>query len=409
MDAERPRARLIPLILFATVVVAAAVASYSTNRGQPPVSTAPETAAAPEAASGPIAEVAPETPDRQMPGFDLVRVEPDGSAVVAGTAEPGADVTIFADSVPLAEVEADAEGNFVAVFRAEPTAAPRALTLGAVAPDGASAVSDDIVMLLPRAPAPPAADPGPPPGSGTRAAAVQPAAARPETTPHLPATEPASPSAEVPTPAPVALARDGDVAAAGQAAAEGRGLEPEVAATVIVRDGGVEISSADLEALGGRVALASISYAQAGDVTLAGVGTAGAAVRAYVDDRLAEEATVGGDGRWSMALDDVDVGLYTLRIDQLGADGRVASRVETPFQRDYPRAPPPRPGEVIALPGAGAVTVQPGHNLWTLARLHYGSGIMYSQIFTANRALIRDPDLIYPGQIFELPEVDRAE
>jgi nucleoid-associated protein YgaU len=199
------------------------------------------------------------------------------------------------------------------------------------------------------------------------------------------------------------------VAAAGQTAAEGRGAEPEVAATVIVRDGGVEISSADLEALGGRVALASISYAQAGDVTLAGVGTAGAAVRAYVDDRLAEEATVGGDGRWSMALDDVDVGLYTLRIDQLGADGRVASRVETPFQRDYPRAPPPRPGEVIALPGAGAVTVQPGHNLWTLARLHYGSGIMYSQIFTANRALIRDPDLIYPGQIFELPEVDRAE
>ena len=52
------------------------------------------------------------------------------------------------------------------------------------------------------------------------------------------------------------------------------------------------------------------------------------------------------------------------------------------------------------------VTVQPGTNLWTLARVHYGAGVLYSQIFTANQHLIRDPDLIYPGQIFDLPEVE---
>jgi nucleoid-associated protein YgaU len=142
-------------------------------------------------------------------------------------------------------------------------------------------------------------------------------------------------------------------------------------------------------------------------VTLAGAGTAGAVVRAYVDDRFAEEAEVAPDGRWSMQLDDVAEGIYRLRIDQLAADGRVASRVETPFQRDYPRPPPPRPGGA-AGPGAGsgtvAVTVQPGNNLWTLARAHYGSGVRYTQIFTANREQIRDPDLIYPGQIFNIPE-----
>ena len=69
-------------------------------------------------------------------GFDVVRVEPDGSAAVAGTAEPGAEVTIYADDAPLAEVEADAEGNFVAIFKVEPSAEPRALTLGATPPDG---------------------------------------------------------------------------------------------------------------------------------------------------------------------------------------------------------------------------------------------------------------------------------
>ena len=63
-----------------------------------------------------------------------MRVEPDGAAVVAGTAEPGATVTIYADGAPLAEVEADAEGNFVAIFEVEPSAEPRALTLGAATP-----------------------------------------------------------------------------------------------------------------------------------------------------------------------------------------------------------------------------------------------------------------------------------
>ena len=67
----------------------------------------PETAAGPE----PTAPAAA----TEAPSFDLVRVEPDGSAAVAGTAAPGAKVTIYADGAPLAEVEADAEGNFVAI------------------------------------------------------------------------------------------------------------------------------------------------------------------------------------------------------------------------------------------------------------------------------------------------------
>jgi nucleoid-associated protein YgaU len=62
----------------------------------------------------------------------------------------------------------------------------------------------------------------------------------------------------------------------------------------------------------------------------------------------------------------------------------------------------PAPAQLGA--GTVSVTVQPGHNLWTLARERYGSGIMYTQILTANRELIRDPDLIYPGQIFNLPD-----
>ncbi len=51
-----------------------------------------------------------------------------------------------------------------------------------------------------------------------------------------------------------------------------------------------------------------------------------------------------------------------------------------------------------------SVTVQPGFTLWAIAQGQYGDGVLYVQVFEANRDRIRDPDLIYPGQVFALPE-----
>ena len=51
----------------------------------------------------------------------------------------------------------------------------------------------------------------------------------------------------------------------------------------------------------------------------------------------------------------------------------------------------------------GQVVVQPGQNLWRLARRAYGAGIRYTVIFMANRDQIRDARLIYPGQVFATP------
>ena len=50
------------------------------------------------------------------------------------------------------------------------------------------------------------------------------------------------------------------------------------------------------------------------------------------------------------------------------------------------------------------LTVQPGNTLWQIARDRYGEGLLYVRVFEANRGQIRDPDLIYPGQVFDLPE-----
>jgi nucleoid-associated protein YgaU len=93
-------------------------------------------------------------------------------------------------------------------------------------------------------------------------------------------------------------------------------------------------------------------------------------------------------------------GVYALRADELGSDGRVLSRYETPFQREAP--------DVLAAAGdngsaALKITVQPGFTLWRIARESYGDGVMYVRVYDANKDQIRDPDLIYPGQVFTVP------
>jgi len=50
------------------------------------------------------------------------------------------------------------------------------------------------------------------------------------------------------------------------------------------------------------------------------------------------------------------------------------------------------------------VTVQEGFTLWAIAEDQFGDGVEFIRVYEANRELIRDPDLIYPGQVFAIPE-----
>ena len=52
---------------------------------------------------------------------------------------------------------------------------------------------------------------------------------------------------------------------------------------------------------------------------------------------------------------------------------------------------------------SGKAIIRRGDNLWTIARRVYGEGIKYTTIYEANTGQIRDPDRIYPGQVFSLP------
>ena len=87
--------------------------------------------------------------------------------------------------------------------------------------------------------------------------------------------------------------------------------------------------------------------------------------------------------------------MHRLRLDQLTSVGQVARRVELPFQREALTSSELAPGQAV---------VQPGQTLWRIARRSYGAGIRYTIIFLANRDQIQDAALIYPGQVFTIPD-----
>ncbi|AUQ58819.1 LysM domain protein [Phaeobacter inhibens] len=163
------------------------------------------------------------------------------------------------------------------------------------------------------------------------------------------------------------------------------------------------------------VALDTISYDAEGAVVLSGRVRSDAVVRAYLDNAAVADLPVDEEGRWSGVLPDVAPGIYALRLDALDTEGKVLSRLETPFKREAPEvlqpsleatatdATSPDAAPTGAKPLVRLVTVQEGDTLWAISRERYGDGLLYVRVFDANREAIRDPDLIYPGQVFSVP------
>ncbi|KQI72885.1 peptidoglycan-binding protein [Loktanella sp. 5RATIMAR09] len=364
---------------------------------EPPVDMVAQTPVAlpaPAAAPDPAPEVVAEAPEpeqaRQVPAFDTFRVEPDGSMVIAGRAEPGQTVDVILGGDAIDRVIADPQGNFVALPVAGPAAQPRRLSLLAD-PEGDAIASTTSYMVAPIA-APVVIATAEDPETAVSAANPQAPA-----DPAQVATADAAPNASPQAPG----VPDADLAPAAP-----------VAPTVLQADAdGVRVvqSSPTLATPEARpnVALDAITYDPEGEVQLSGRATGDGAVQVYIDNEPVTASPVTEGGDWQIDLPDIATGVYTLRIDEVDAAGDVVSRLETPFRREEAADVAAVLAEETAVEGfeVAVRTVQPGATLWAIAEENLGAGIFYVEVFEANRDLIRDPDLIYPGQIFRIPEI----
>lgn len=329
------------------VVPAQGEATTVAGEAAQPAETPAAAAAAPPEAPAPT----------EVARFDVLRVTPEGGLTLAGKAAPGARVEVLLDGAPLDTVSADANGDFVLLATTvAPSAAARVLSVKVTGTDG---VTRDLAETLTVAPSPEAL---------AQAATV--AGAAPE------------------------------VVAEQVAAAE------TLAAKPLVTDGaGAEVLAGASEAL----VIDTLAFGADGAIEISGRGApAGVVLRAYVDTAEAGLVQAGADGGWRMQLPKAAPGPHELRVDAIDAAGKVVARAGTSFEATAPEtlaASAKGAAAGAAAPaGARVVTIAPGNTLWAIARDAYGDPYLYVKLFEANRDQIRDPDLIYPGQVFALPE-----
>ena len=469
------------------------IKAESDNPSAQDAGSAPDPAvaeAAPEetAKESQSAEAGTDTPAEPLsnslsaPKFDVVRIEDDGSALIAGQAQGRGHVFLSVDGVELPEARADLTGNgqFVIFAFLPATADQQSLKLHLYAQDGSGPVVSVQTVFV--APAP-----------------VEEAVA---------ASESVAPESEAPAETETtdetndATETDIEVETAPTQTASTEAPEDAAPATVILADeDGVRVlQDGTPSAANPAVTIDTISYSSNGDVILGGRGQAGNFVRIYLDNQSIATSKISANGYWSLELSDIEPGIYTLRVDELNATGDVVSRAETPFKREAaeelaelmaPETEPKEPsvevpsqnvaeapsaqtdapssdapeiaadtdsdtapetgsdtasdtsvtqvevtvqaevaelnpqdeqssdGETVATEAQPADTasvlrtpsqtfrvrtVQPGSTLWAIAKESYGAGIEYFKVFEANKERIRDPDLIYPGQVFEIPD-----
>ncbi len=145
----------------------------------------------------------------------------------------------------------------------------------------------------------------------------------------------------------------------------------------------------------GTLSVETIDYDENGNISIAGRGPENSTVLAYLDNALIGSGRVTDEGKWRIdPSKEVAPGIYQMRLDAVRTN-TVVARLEIPFSRAQP---------LTDLQGEDFIVVQPGNSLWRIARRTLGSGFNYTVIYDANIDQIGDPDLIYPGQVFEVPK-----
>jgi nucleoid-associated protein YgaU len=414
--------------------------------GEGPVAALPQppragTPGAPQAGTAGAQQAGPgqdaRLPDAaEAPRFDIVRVEPNGDAVVAGRGAPDAAIEMLVDGKPVARAKADSNGQFAIVPPALPTGAST-LRLRMTGADGRATESQQSVAV----------DVAPGRDRQPLVALTAPDAATVVLSqPGAPgATAGAKGGAGSSGPASEPGTRDADAARAGRPAGSGETREAAASGA-------------------GPTRIASVDVQGNGRLFVTATGTPGARIQLYLNDTMIAPGSIGPDGRATFTIGrGIKPGQYQVRIDQVDpATGKVASRAAVPLSvpeptqvaaretaesgpspaqsgardragpdqaardgadRDRPAAASPpaavsnpqvadmaEPDRVgaVFVPEISTARITRGDNLWRISQRTYGRGERYTVIYDANQNQIRDPDLIYPGQIFVLPTDKRG-
>ena len=235
------------------------------------------------------------------PTFDVLRVEPDGSAVVAGKAQPGSKLEILSNGKVIAQTTIDGSGDFAAVFDNPLPPGDHELVLRSTDASGKATQSEEVATVsVPNGKAGELLAMVSKPGEASRVLAM------PE----------AAPSALQPPQA----------AQPGQSATAAATTTPAPAAST-------PAPSAAAAPLTSTVQVTAVEF-EGSKIFVAGSAPAASSVRALVDDKEIGKSTTEASGHFVIEGNvDLSVGSHIITVEELNADGTVKVRVRVPFER----------------------------------------------------------------------------
>lgn len=409
----------------------------------------------------------PVLPERDLPAIDTWRVAPDGEALVAGVAAPMAEVTVLVDGVKVAKGDALASGEFALQFTLAPNPAPSLMTLSMTEPGKTEVVSDALVALGPIAGPPTvqtvseaevAAGAGAETAADTEVAAASEAALAPDA---LLVTAEGAVVLQEDVPADPALMTQVMIdtityTPAGAVQVGGRGA---AGSTVRIYLDNAEVAMLAVPATGKWIS--TLGDTAPGIYTLRvdqtdGTGKVTSRFETPFQRETLEALAIAAGQQTpvdnaavapSAKVTPVEPPAAAPAEELAAAALTETSPQPTPEAAVVPEIAPEPIAEPIAEPGAASVvtspeseeskelaeetvalaevvpeprtepqtepqtesrqpvtvTVQPGFTLWGIAQDRLGDGVLYVQVFDANRDKIKNPDLIYPGQVLSVP------
>ncbi|NEJ24491.1 LysM peptidoglycan-binding domain-containing protein [Rhizobium leguminosarum] len=274
---------------------------------------------APETA--PAANTAAENTGPKLPAFDVLRVEPDGSTVIAGSAEPNGKLEVLDGEKVVTTANVDASGDFAAVLDDPLPAGDHQLVLKFTGKDGKSTLSEEVATIS-----------VPKDGNGANLLAMvsKPGAASRIITAPKAGTEVADASNPMAPPADKPATGESSAAPAATAAPTGE-LALQTPNLTDTSSGSAATPSDKTNVPDVMVNAVEI---EGNKIFIAGTTRPNAKVIGYADDSLVGQDTAGSDGHF--VIDGVvalSVGDHKIRVDVVDPAGKVIVRAAVNFNR----------------------------------------------------------------------------
>jgi nucleoid-associated protein YgaU len=263
------------------------------------------------------ADTTPQPAPPITPAFDVLRVEPDGSTVIAGRAEPGATIEVSGDDKSIASTKVGPSGDFVIALDEPLPAGDYQLTLKATTTDGRTVTSDETATVS-----------VPSDASGKLLAMV--------TKPGKASRLVSVPAADTATAAPQAQAPvETDGATAAVTGAPVLPAMPDAATDLVASAPPTSTMQTPTEPSPSSAELLVTAVEIEGNrIFIAGIAPVGASLVGFAGEQPVGRSKSGPDGHFVIeGTVELAVGQHVISVEMLDSNGKTALRVDVPFNR----------------------------------------------------------------------------